>query len=217
MQLLRGFGEQEGAPIGNAAHDAVLLKYDLASSFGDSEPCISASSPQYAWLSASRRYILFYFSEAAGPHLPLSAPLSLPHHRREVQLTTPIISYNIVTCCVVLPSRSHSFPREKWSLSENVRAPSQSPAPRASAAWHCHIARPAPPSFMTAIISPSTHLIIRTMASRSSVVRAARQLTSAAARRPTLFACQQWRQTAQMPRLFTVSTQCTHLELSNNN
>ncbi|KZM20991.1 glycine cleavage system H-protein subunit [Ascochyta rabiei] len=45
------------------------------------------------------------------------------------------------------------------------------------------------------------------MASRYSVARAARQWTSAAAKRPSPFACQQWRQTAQMPRLFTVSAQ----------
>ncbi|KAF9700776.1 hypothetical protein EKO04_001736 [Ascochyta lentis] len=45
------------------------------------------------------------------------------------------------------------------------------------------------------------------MASRYSVARAARQLTSAISKRPSPFACQQWRQTAQMPRLFTVSAQ----------
>ncbi|KAF2627256.1 hypothetical protein BU25DRAFT_410872 [Macroventuria anomochaeta] len=45
------------------------------------------------------------------------------------------------------------------------------------------------------------------MASRYSVARAARQLTSVAAKRPSAFACQQWRQIAQTPRLFTVSAQ----------
>ncbi|KAJ4332957.1 glycine cleavage system H-protein subunit [Didymella glomerata] len=45
------------------------------------------------------------------------------------------------------------------------------------------------------------------MASRSSVIRAARLFTSVAAKRPSPFACQQWTQTAQMPRLFTVSAQ----------
>ncbi|KAJ4984352.1 glycine cleavage system H protein [Stagonosporopsis vannaccii] len=45
------------------------------------------------------------------------------------------------------------------------------------------------------------------MASRLSVARAARQLTSTAAKRPTPFACQQWTRTAQLPRLFTMSAQ----------
>ncbi|KAF1352938.1 hypothetical protein EJ07DRAFT_183124 [Lizonia empirigonia] len=45
------------------------------------------------------------------------------------------------------------------------------------------------------------------MASRYSVARAVRQFTSATAKRPNPFVCQQWRQTAQMPRLFTVSAQ----------
>lgn len=67
--------------------------------------------------------------------------------------------------------------------------------------------RSSPKLCESAIDSPTTHRIIHTMASRSSVARAARQLTSAVAKRPSPFACQQWRQTAQMPRLFTVSAQ----------
>ncbi|KAF1943763.1 hypothetical protein EJ02DRAFT_420973 [Clathrospora elynae] len=43
------------------------------------------------------------------------------------------------------------------------------------------------------------------MATRSSVARAARQLTSAAARRPSPFVCQRWAQASQKQRLFSVS------------
>lgn len=36
LKLLRGLGEQEGAPVGDAADDAFLLEDDLAGGFGDS-------------------------------------------------------------------------------------------------------------------------------------------------------------------------------------
>ena len=36
LQLPRGLGQEEGAPVGDAAHDAVLLEDDLAGGFGDS-------------------------------------------------------------------------------------------------------------------------------------------------------------------------------------
>jgi hypothetical protein len=39
LQLLRGLGEEEGAPIGHATHDAVSLKYNAAGGFGDSGAC----------------------------------------------------------------------------------------------------------------------------------------------------------------------------------
>lgn len=37
LQFLRRLGEEESAPVRNAAHDAVLLENDPAGSFGDSE------------------------------------------------------------------------------------------------------------------------------------------------------------------------------------
>ncbi|KAF1847134.1 uncharacterized protein K460DRAFT_279018 [Cucurbitaria berberidis CBS 394.84] len=43
------------------------------------------------------------------------------------------------------------------------------------------------------------------MAARYSVARAARQLTSAAARKPSPFVCQRWQQASQAQRLFSVS------------
>ncbi|KAF2825669.1 hypothetical protein CC86DRAFT_294229 [Ophiobolus disseminans] len=43
------------------------------------------------------------------------------------------------------------------------------------------------------------------MAARSTVARAARQLTFAAARRPAPFVCQKWQAQAQKQRLFSVS------------
>ncbi|KAI4960251.1 hypothetical protein J4E86_001873 [Alternaria arbusti] len=43
------------------------------------------------------------------------------------------------------------------------------------------------------------------MAARTSIARAARLFTSAAARRPSPFVCQRWQQATQKPRLFSVS------------
>ncbi|KAH6875486.1 hypothetical protein J4E91_004512 [Alternaria rosae] len=43
------------------------------------------------------------------------------------------------------------------------------------------------------------------MAARTSIARAARQFTSAAARRPSPFVCQRWQQATQKQRLFSVS------------
>jgi hypothetical protein len=39
LQLLRGLGKEEGAPVGDATHDAVSLEYNSACGFGDSEMC----------------------------------------------------------------------------------------------------------------------------------------------------------------------------------
>jgi hypothetical protein len=39
LQLLRGLGEEEGAPVGVAAHDALLRQDNGARSFGDSTGC----------------------------------------------------------------------------------------------------------------------------------------------------------------------------------
>ncbi|CAN9253144.1 hypothetical protein CUC08_Gglean001345 [Alternaria sp. MG1] len=43
------------------------------------------------------------------------------------------------------------------------------------------------------------------MAARTSIARAARQFTSAAARRPSPFVCQRWQQATSKQRLFSVS------------
>ncbi|KAI4652133.1 hypothetical protein J4E93_002330 [Alternaria ventricosa] len=43
------------------------------------------------------------------------------------------------------------------------------------------------------------------MAARTSIARAARQFTSAAAKRPSPFVCQRWQPATQKPRLFSVS------------
>lgn len=47
------------------------------------------------------------------------------------------------------------------------------------------------------------------MAARLSIARAARQFTSAAAKKPSPFACQRWQQVPPQ-RLFSVSAACTH-------
>jgi hypothetical protein len=39
LQLLRRLGEEESAPVGDAAHNAILLEHDLAGGFGDSGEC----------------------------------------------------------------------------------------------------------------------------------------------------------------------------------
>jgi hypothetical protein len=36
LQFFRGLGEEESAPVGDAAHDAALVENDFSSSFGDS-------------------------------------------------------------------------------------------------------------------------------------------------------------------------------------
>jgi hypothetical protein len=122
LQFLRRLWEEKGAPVGDTANDAVLLKNDPASGFGDSGRRISVRSPGYAQRSCGGGgCILFYFREAAGSYLPLSAT-SIATSPSPGTHTTPIISYSILTVLLVLPSRCRSFPREKWSLSENRRA-----------------------------------------------------------------------------------------------
>jgi hypothetical protein len=39
LQFLGGLGKEEGAPVGDAAHNAVLLEHDSTSGFGDSGAC----------------------------------------------------------------------------------------------------------------------------------------------------------------------------------
>ena len=48
LQFLRCLGEQESAPVRDAAHHAILLKDDSASGFGDSEYRVSVWSPECA-------------------------------------------------------------------------------------------------------------------------------------------------------------------------
>ena len=37
LQFLGRLGEQESAPVGDAAHNALLVEYDLSGGFGDSK------------------------------------------------------------------------------------------------------------------------------------------------------------------------------------
>ena len=67
LQLFRRLGEEEGAPVCDAADYAVLLEHDLAGGFGDSG---------VYWLEGGvdggrEREVLFNFGEAAGPDLEL--------------------------------------------------------------------------------------------------------------------------------------------------
>jgi hypothetical protein len=39
LEFFRGLGEEESAPVGDAAHDTALVEDDFASGFGDSS-CI---------------------------------------------------------------------------------------------------------------------------------------------------------------------------------
>lgn len=69
LQLLRRLGEEESAPVGDAADYAVLLEHDLAGGFRDSG---------VYWLDegvdgGGERKVLFNFGEAAGPDLELLA------------------------------------------------------------------------------------------------------------------------------------------------
>ena len=48
LQFLRRLWKEKGAPVGDTANDAVLLKNDPASGFGDSGRRISVRSPGYA-------------------------------------------------------------------------------------------------------------------------------------------------------------------------
>lgn len=81
LQLLRGLGQEESAPVGDAADDAVLLEDDLAGRL-----CDSASAGQRVQLEGARGgpweeergWLLFDFGEAARAHLQLSVPSS--HH-----------------------------------------------------------------------------------------------------------------------------------------
>ena len=164
LQFLRRLREKKGAPVRDTTYDAVLLKNDPASGFGDSGKHISVRSPGYAQTIMRRRWVHTLLLQRGGRAVPASvSPPSPPAVLSQRSLTTPIISYNILTCSLVLPSQSRSFPREKWSFSENVRARSQSPAPPSSASWRGHIATAAPPSFtnLQLILPQHTDLFTR--------------------------------------------------------
>ena len=49
LQLLRGLGQQEGAPVGDAAHDAVLLEDDLAGRLCDSGGKLGEREAMEGW------------------------------------------------------------------------------------------------------------------------------------------------------------------------
>jgi hypothetical protein len=112
--------------------------------------------------------------------------------------TTPIISYSILACrawcCCFVSCR-----RKKCSNAANLSAIRGSAPPPKS--WHCY------PTSCT-LPSLKLHNLLQNhtkMAARTSIARAARQFTSAAARRPSPFVCQRWAQASQKPRLFSVS------------
>ena len=78
LQLLRGLGQEEGAPVGDAAHDAVLLEDDLAGRL-----CDSGGGVSMCWVVgvSERGWLLFHLGEAARAHLLASASSSLSSHR----------------------------------------------------------------------------------------------------------------------------------------
>jgi hypothetical protein len=69
LQLLRGLGEQESAPIAVAAHNALLAEDDGAGGFGDSDSTMLERIVYATGTMVGGWHVLFYFGEAAWPDL----------------------------------------------------------------------------------------------------------------------------------------------------
>jgi hypothetical protein len=70
LQFLRRLWEEKGAPVGDTANDAVLLKNDPASGFGDSGRRISVRSPGYAHTIMRRWWVHTLLLQRGGRAVP---------------------------------------------------------------------------------------------------------------------------------------------------
>ena len=146
LQLLRGLGEEEGPPVGDATHDAVALEDDSACGFGDSKACqtrgfLSRGHRAAAGAAArSRVELLFHFGEAARPDLTGSSA-HIPHSTHTPTIhTTPIISYSMIAgvdCLSVWPvalsfAKSSRFRKTFAPASPIALSPPSALAARAS-------------------------------------------------------------------------------------
>ena len=213
LQFLRRLREKKGAPVRDTTYDAVLLKNDPASGFGDSGKHISVRSPGYAQTIMRRRWVHTLLLQRGGRAVP--ATVSNVHRDSLITGNTHYSNHlvqhldgivDVAVAVSLFPSRKVvAFGKPSRSL-PNLQLRRLAPP------WRCHIAA-SPKVHEPAIARHTIHGNIHIMASRYSVARVARQLASGAAKRPSPFACQQLRQAAQMPRLFTVSAQCTRIML----
>ena len=97
LQLLCWLGEEEGAPVGDATDDALLVEDNFACGFGDSTGYrVSGVLEVVEWWEGEITLLL----QRGGQAVP--APVSIPLCRQcDTQHTTPIISYSILArACV---------------------------------------------------------------------------------------------------------------------
>lgn len=215
LQFLRRLWEEKGAPVGDTANDAVLLKNDPASGFGDSRRHILVRSPGYAQtvMLMRRSWVHTLLLQRGGRAVPATVsnvhrdfPIARnTHHSNHlVQHLDGVV--DVAVAVSLFPSRKVvAFGKPSRSL-PNLQLRRLAPP------WRCHIAA-SPKVHEPAIARHTIHGNIHIMTSRYSVARVVRQLASGATKRPSPFACQHLRQAAQMPRLFTVSAQCTRIML----
>lgn len=92
LQLLCWLGEEEGAPVGDATDDALLVEDNFACGFGDSTGYrVSGVLEVVEWWEGEITLLL----QRGGQAVP--APVSIPLCRQcDTQHTTPIISYSIL-------------------------------------------------------------------------------------------------------------------------
>jgi hypothetical protein len=146
-----------------------------------------------------RAKLLFYFREAARPYLRSLAytPSS------NATLVIPLRSSRTASCLVCASCCCcRAFRRENCSKAANLSAIAEELHQCLGACYHLSSAH-------NLKLHNPTHRHSK-MAARTSIARAARQFTSAAARRPSPFVCQRWQQATQQQRLFSVSAACTH-------
>jgi hypothetical protein len=101
LKLLRGLGEQEGAPVGVAAHDAALRQDDVACRFGDSRQCVSTSMVSMLTIGSSMAYS---FTSERRPGRTCRA-LSAMEPRRTVSPDIPLLSFRTASCLAGVVSR----------------------------------------------------------------------------------------------------------------
>jgi hypothetical protein len=150
--------------------------------------------------------VLFYFGEAARPDLPMSVILSGPvlrntHHSYHLIQHVAFLWWWSCRHCFTLP------PRKRSVFGQGTRL---GPTPTCLGTHHISRASKLPQT--SAFRTHNTNQ----MAARSSVARAVRQLTYAAAKRPAPCVCQRWQLQAQKQRLFSVSAACMLKMLGEN-
>ena len=206
LQFSGWVGEQEGAPIGDAAHDAALVEDDFACGFGDSRDYESD-------MRFGRRRLRTKAMEG-GITLSLrrggqAGPAVVSRH--SCGNATQTYHSNHLIQHLDLLRRGVAVPllpsRKVFECGQPFRG--RAPPPKS---WHMLSSRCNSPTKLHNLTRNNTK-----MASRTSFVRAARQLTSTAARRPSPLVCQRWAQASQKPRLFSVSAACMFIYVGNSN